>query len=73
MPEIDVMFTLTDEELDAVAGGQTAFVGWRASGSAYGPTSSELTSEATGDTSVTGGAAPSAWASLSGTFTSSSS
>src|SRR3954468_6741620 len=73
MPEIDVMITLTDDELDAVAGGQTASVSWTVGGSASGPTSATLTSSATGTTSVTGGLAPSASASLSGTFTSLSS
>ena len=73
MPEFDVMFTLTDNELDAVAGGQTATVSWTVGGSASGPGGATLTSEATGDTSVTGGSAPSASASLSGKFTSESS
>jgi hypothetical protein len=73
MPEFDVMITLTDDELDAVVGGQTATVSWTVSGSAAGPTSATLTSEATGTTFVTGGLAPSASASLSGKFTSSSS
>jgi hypothetical protein len=69
MPEFEVMFTLTDDELDAVAGGQTASVSWSVSGSAVGPTSATLTSDATGTTLVTSGLAPSASASLSGTFT----
>jgi len=72
-PEINVMITLTDDELRAVAGGQpSASVSWTASGSASGPTSASLTSDVTGTTSVTGGAAPLASASLSGTFTSTS-
>src|SRR3954452_11135255 len=72
MPEIDVMITLTDDELDAVAGGQTtptASVSWTASGTGSGPTSITITNTATGTTSVIGGNAPSASASLSGTFT----
>ena len=72
MLEFDVMITLTDDELDAVVGGQTATVSWSASGTASGPTSATLTSNANGTTSVTGGLAPSASASLSGTFTSDS-
>jgi bacteriocin-like protein len=69
MPEFDVMITLTDDELDAVTGGQTVSLSWSASGTGSGPTNVTITSEATGSASVVGGLAPSASGSLSGTFT----
>jgi len=69
MPEFDVMITLTDDELDAVAGGQTVSLSWTASGTGSGPTSVTITNSATGSASVVGGLAPSASGSLSGTFT----
>jgi hypothetical protein len=69
MPEFEVMFTLTDDELDAVAGGQTASLNWTTSGTGSGPTSVTITSTATGSASVVGGLAPAASGSLSGTFT----
>ena len=70
MPEFDVMITLTDDELDAVAGGQpTVSLSWTASGTGSGPTSVTITNGATGSASVVGGLAPSASGSLSGTFT----
>ena len=73
MSEFDVMITLTDDELDAVAGGQTVSLSWTASGTGSGPTSVTITNSATGRADVIGGNAPSASASLSGTFTSASS
>jgi len=69
MSEIDVMITLTDDELDAVAGGQTVSLNWTASGTGSGPTSVTITNTATGSASVVGGLSPSASGSLSGTFT----
>ena len=71
MTEIDIMFTLTDAELDAVAGAQ-ATASWTVSGTAAGPTSATLTGTATGDTSVVGGLAPEERASGSLSFESAS-
>ena len=74
MPEIDMMFTLTDDELDAVAGGQTASASIiLGTITASGPTSATVS--ATGlsaTTAVVGGLAPSATASVAGTITSAS-
>ena len=70
MPEMDVTFTLTDDELDAVSGGQpTVSLSWTAGATGTGPTSVTITNTATGSASVVGGLAPSASGSLSGTFT----
>jgi hypothetical protein len=69
---LDVTFTLTDAELDAVSGGQ-ASVSVTLSGSASGPTSADVTASATGTTATVGGLAPSQSASLAASFTVSSS
>jgi len=68
MPEFDVMITLTDDELDAVAGGQVS-LSWSANGTGSGPVSVTITNSVTGAASVVGGLAPSLSGSLSGTFT----
>jgi hypothetical protein len=73
MPEIDMMFTLTDAELDAVAGGQGSATLNITSLFASGPASATAT--ATGVTvnaATVGGLAPSNTAFVSGTFTATS-
>ena len=69
---IDVTFTLTDAELDAVSGGQ-ASVSVTLFGSASGPTSADVTGSAEGTTAVVGGLSPSTSASLFSSLTVSSS
>ena len=69
---IDVTFTLTDAELDAVAGGQ-ASVSVVFFGSASGPNTADVTGSAEGTTAVVGGLSPSTSASLSASLTVSSS
>ncbi|MFL5251429.1 MAG: hypothetical protein ACJ8AI_00775 [Rhodopila sp.] len=74
MLEFDVMFTLTDDELDAVAGGTATATLTITGFTASGPTSA--TTSATGvslTASTIGGLAPSNSASVAGTFTASSS
>ena len=74
MSDINVTFTLTDADLDAVSGGQSSATLTISNLRASGPTSATVS--ATGvsiSASSVGGLEPSQSASLSGTFSSASS
>ncbi len=70
MSEINVTFTLTDAELDAVAGGQaSATLDLSGGVSAAGPTSAMVSATGLGATALTvGGLSPSNSASVTGTI-----
>ena len=74
MPEIKMMFTLTDAELDAVSAGQASANLSVTNVSASGPTSATASATCVTLTAATvGGLSPSNTATVSGTFTASSS
>ena len=68
MPEFDVMITLTDDELDAVTGGQIVSLVERFPEPARSQPTSRSPAKRTGSASVVGGLAPSASGSLCGTL-----